>query len=242
MLFRPKANHIIPGHVAIILDGNGRWAKRRGMPRTFGHQVGIDNIRTIAIACLKRGVKALSVFAFSTENWKRPQPEVEFLMTMPSEFEKRYSADFEKYDIKVVFSGRKTKMSEENRVILERITKQSEHRQGMILNICFDYGSYDELTQAMKQIASDVLTGTLAVEEITADVIERHLFTKDLPKLDLLIRTSGEQRLSNFLLWQVAYSELVFTKTPWPAFTEHSLDTAFRAYAKRDRRYGGLKG
>lgn len=242
MIFRKPSPSNIPGHVAIILDGNGRWAKRRGMPRTFGHQVGIENIRTIALACSKRGVKALSVFAFSTENWKRPQPEVDFLMTMPEQFEKRYSADFEKHDIKVVFSGRKTKMSDANREILERITSQSAHRSGMVVNICFDYGSYDELTTVVRSIAKDASEGALAIDDITPQTIESRLFTKDLPKLDLLIRTSGEIRLSNFLLWQAAYSELYFTKTPWPAFNEAALDKAFRDFAKRDRRYGGLKG
>jgi undecaprenyl diphosphate synthase len=242
MMFRKTVPTIIPNHVAIILDGNGRWAKRRGMPRTFGHQVGIENIRTIALACSKRGVKALSVFAFSTENWKRPQQEVDFLMTMPEQFEQRYSADFEKHDIKVVFSGRKTKMSDANRVILERITTQSAHRKGMVVNICFDYGSYDELTTVVRSIAKDVSEAALAIEDIAPQTIESRLFTKDLPKLDLLIRTSGEIRLSNFLLWQAAYSELYFTKTPWPAFNESALDKAFREFAKRDRRYGGLKG
>lgn len=242
MIFKKKTPTPVPAHVAIILDGNGRWAKRRGMPRTFGHQKGIENIRTIALACSKKGVKALSVFAFSTENWKRPQPEVDFLMTMPEQFEKQYSADFEKHDIKVVFSGRKTKMSQKNREILERITANSANRKGLVVNICFDYGSYDELTTVVRSIAKDCAEGSLAADEITPKTIEDRLFTKDLPKLDLLIRTSGEIRLSNFLLWQAAYSELYFTKTPWPAFDEAALDKAFRAYSKRDRRYGGLKG
>ena len=242
MIFKKKTPMTVPAHVAIILDGNGRWAKRRGMPRTFGHQKGIENIRTIAIACSKKGVKALSVFAFSTENWKRPQPEVDFLMTMPEQFEKQYSEDFEKHDIKVVFSGRKTKMSQTNREILERITANSANRNGLVVNICFDYGSYDELTTVVRSIAKDCVEGSLPVDEITPKTIEERLFTKDLPKLDLLIRTSGEIRLSNFLLWQSAYSELYFTKTPWPAFDEAALDKAFRAYSKRDRRYGGLKG
>lgn len=242
MIFKKKAPTTVPAHVAIILDGNGRWAKRRGMPRTFGHQKGIENIRTIALACSKKGVKALSVFAFSTENWKRPQPEVDFLMTMPEQFEKQYSEDFEKHDIKVVFSGRKTKMSQTNREILERITANSANRNGLVVNICFDYGSYDELTTVVRSIARDCAEGSLPVDEITPKTIEDRLFTKDLPKLDLLIRTSGEIRLSNFLLWQAAYSELYFTKTPWPAFDEAALDKAFRAYSKRDRRYGGLKG
>ncbi len=243
MLFqKPPKTITIPKHLAIILDGNGRWAKRRGMPRTYGHQIGIENIRTIAIECSALGVKALSVYAFSTENWKRPQAEVDYLMTMPAQFEKQFKDDFEKYDIKVVFSGRTTKMSEANAEILARITKNTEHRTGLILNICFDYGSYYELTEAVKAIAKDVAEGKLAAEDIRPETIESHLFTKDLPKLDLLIRTSGEIRLSNYLLWQAAYSELYFTKTPWPAFDKKELHKALEEFTNRDRRYGGLKG
>jgi undecaprenyl diphosphate synthase len=243
MLFKKSPKTItIPKHLAIILDGNGRWAKRRGMPRTYGHQIGIENIRTMAIECSNLGVKALSVYAFSTENWKRPQAEVDYLMTMPAQFEKQFKDDFEKYDIKVVFSGRKTKMSAENAEILERITANTKHRNGLILNICFDYGSYYELTEAVKTIAEDVAQGRLSISEITPETIEEHLFTKDLPKLDLLIRTSGEIRLSNYLLWQAAYSELYFTQTPWPAFGKKELQKALEEFTSRDRRYGGLKG
>ncbi len=243
MFFRKLDSSItIPKHIAIILDGNGRWAKRRGMPRTFGHQVGIENIKTIALACSEAGVKALSVFAFSTENWKRPKDEVEFLMTMPKEFERRFQDDFQKYDIKVMFSGRKTNLSAENLEIMERMVTQTKNRKGMILNICFDYGSYYELTEAVKQIAQEVASNQLSIEAITPNIIEQHLLTKDLPPLDLYIRTSGEIRLSNFLLWQAAYSELYFTKVPWPAFTKKELWKAFRNYHQRERRYGGLKG
>lgn len=243
MFFRKVDSSItIPKHIAIILDGNGRWAKRRGMPRTFGHQVGIENIKTIALACSEAGVKALSVFAFSTENWKRPKEEVDFLMTMPKEFERRFQDDFQRYDIRVIFSGRKTKLSQENVEIMERMISQTKDRQGMILNICFDYGSYYELTEVIKQIAHEVHRGTTPLEAITPSLIEQHLFTKELPPLDLYIRTSGEIRLSNFLLWQAAYSELYFTKVPWPAFSKKELWKAFRNYHQRERRYGGLKG
>jgi undecaprenyl diphosphate synthase len=232
---------MIPGHVAIILDGNGRWATRRGMPRTFGHQAGIENIRTVALLCAELGVKALSVFAFSTENWKRPQPEVDFLMKMPAEFEKKFGDEFAKRRIKVVFSGRRTRLSAENLAILERITRNSADRDGLVLNICFDYGSYAELTEAVQAIAADVSAGALAPADIRPETIAAHLYTKDLPPLDLLIRTSGEQRLSNFLLWQAAYAELYFTRTFWPAFGRADLYAAFAAYARRDRRFGGLK-
>jgi len=232
----------IPKHIAIILDGNGRWAKARHMPRTFGHRKGIENIKKIAIAASNIGIKALSVYAFSTENWKRPQAEVDFLMTMPREFENQFKSDFEKYDIKVMFSGRKTKVSPENLEIMEHFQNNTKDRNGLILNICFDYGSYDELTEAMKQIAKEVLSGNMTIDEINSDVIGNHLYTKDLPPLDLLIRPSGEQRISNFMLWQLAYSELYFCNTYWPAFSKKDLEKAILDYSQRERRFGGLKG
>jgi undecaprenyl diphosphate synthase len=239
--FVSKKPAAVPAHVAIILDGNGRWATRRGMPRTFGHQAGIENIRKVAILCSEAGVKALSVFAFSTENWKRPQPEVDFLMRLPAEFEKKFGDDFARRDIRVVFSGRRTKLSSENLEILDRITRESALRKGLVLNVCFDYGSQYELTEAVRTIALDVKTGALSPDGITSATIADRLTTKDLPPLDLLIRTSGEQRLSNFLLWQAAYAELYFTKTLWPDFGRRDLFEAFASYGRRERRFGGLK-
>jgi len=206
---------IIPEHIAIILDGNGRWAKKRHMPRTYGHQRGVENIRNITLAASDLGVKALSVYAFSTENWSRPKAEVDFLMKLPGEFE--------------------------NIEILERITNNTKERQGLVLNICFDYGSQSEITEAVRLIAQDVLDKQLEVADITKKNIENYLYTKDLPKLDLLIRPSGELRLSNFLLWQAAYAELYFTKTFWPAFSKKDLEQAIIEFNKRERRYGGLK-
>ena len=150
MFNKKKENLNIPAHVAIILDGNGRWAKKRGMPRTYGHQKGVENIRRVALAASDFGIKALSVYAFSTENWKRPKAEVDFLMKLPGEFEKKFKDDFEKHDIKVTFSGRKTHLSKENLEILERITEKTSQRQGLVLNICFDYGSQTEITEAVK--------------------------------------------------------------------------------------------
>lgn len=232
----------IPKHIAIILDGNGRWAKKRHMPRTYGHQRGVENIRSIALAASDMGVKALSVYAFSTENWSRPKDEVDFLMKLPGEFEKRFKDDFKKYDIKVMFSGRKTHLSQENLEILERITNNTKDRQGLVLNICFDYGSRAEITEAVKKIAADVLNQKITVDEINEKSIEDLLYTKDLPKLDLLIRPSGEVRLSNFLLWQAAYAELYFCKTYWPAFSKKNLEEAIMDFNKRERRFGGLKG
>ncbi len=231
----------IPKHVAIILDGNGRWAAKRHMPRTFGHQAGVENIRKITLAASELGIKALSVYAFSTENWSRPKDEVDFLMKLPGEFEKKFKDDFKDYDVKVVFSGRKSHLNPENLDILERIMKNTADRKGIVLNICFDYGSHAEITEAVKAIATEVLNGQLKPENIVADDIEKRLYTKDLPKLDLLIRPSGEVRLSNFLLWQAAYAELYFCKTYWPAFTKKDLENAIIEFNKRDRRFGGLK-
>lgn len=231
----------IPQHIAIILDGNGRWAKKYHMPRTFGHRKGVENIKTIAIAASELGVKALSVYAFSTENWSRPKAEVDYLMSLPKEFENLFKNDFEKYDIRVMFSGRKTHLSKENLEILERITSKTAHRQGLVLNICFDYGSYDEITNAAKEIAKEVSDGIVQVEDITPEMITSHLYTKDLPKLDLLIRPSGELRLSNFMLWQAAYAELYFAKVMWPAFSKKDLEKAIEDFNLRDRRFGGLK-
>jgi undecaprenyl diphosphate synthase len=238
---KPVINRL-PRHVAIILDGNGRWAQKRGMPRTFGHRMGIQNIRTITLAAQELGIQALSVFAFSTENWNRPKDEVDFLMTMPSEFDRQFHDDFMKHDIKVIFSGRRTRLSEENLRIMDRMTEESRSRKGLVLNICFDYGSYDELTGVVRSIAEEVRLGNLLPENISSELISARLMTKDLPPLDLLIRTSGEQRLSNFLLWQAAYTELYFTPVHWPAFTKSDLIQALAAYSRRDRRFGAVKG
>lgn len=236
-----KENTRIPEHIAIILDGNGRWAKKRGMPRTYGHQKGVENIKIIAIAASEMGIRALSVYAFSTENWSRPKSEVDFLMKLPGEFEKRFKDEFKKHDIKVVFSGRKTHLSKENLEILERITSNTKDRQGLTLNICFDYGSRAEIIEAVKEIAKEIKTGKIGIEQIDESVLESFLYTKNLPKLDLLIRPSGEIRLSNFLLWQAAYAELYFCETFWPAFSKKDLEKAIIDFNKRDRRFGGLK-
>lgn len=231
----------IPKHVAIILDGNGRWAKKRYMPRTFGHSAGVENIRKITLAASELGIKALSVYAFSTENWSRPKSEVDYLMKLPGEFEKKFKDDFKDYDVKVIFSGRKTQLSKENIDILNRITENTKDRKGIILNICFDYGSHIEITEAVKHIATDIVDKKIKPEEIEPKHIEQYLYTKDLPKLDLLIRPSGEIRLSNFLLWQAAYAELYFCKTYWPAFSKKDLEKAIIEFNHRNRRFGGLK-
>ncbi|MCF7925003.1 MAG: isoprenyl transferase [Candidatus Izimaplasma sp.] len=234
-------NGYIPAHLAIIMDGNGRWAKKRHLPRTFGHKKGSENLKDIAIACNDLGIKALSVYAFSTENWNRPKDEIEFLMALPSEFEETFKGQFEKHDIRVIFSGRRDRFNAKVIDLINRVEEKTQDRQGLILNICFDYGGQYELTRATQLIAKKVKNGTLSPDAIDTSVIENHLYTKELPPLDLLIRTSGEQRISNFLLWQIAYSEFIFTKTYWPAFNEKKLYKAIKQFQKRTRRFGGLK-
>lgn len=230
----------IPRHIAIIMDGNGRWAKKRRMARTYGHKKGSENLKDIAIYCNRLGIQALSVYAFSTENWKRPKEEIDFLMSLPKEFEKTFKGKFEEEDIRVMFSGRRSKFPKEVVELMERVEEKTKDRKGLVLNICFDYGSHIEMLEAVKAIATEYKEGLIALDDITVDYMDQHLYTKDLPPLDLLIRTSGEQRISNFLLWQLAYSELYFAKVHWPAFTEKQLLKALDDFQCRNRRFGGL--
>lgn len=231
----------IPKHIAMIMDGNGRWAKRRGMPRTFGHKKGSENLKDMAIWCNEIGVEALSVYAFSTENWKRPKDEIDYLMALPNEFEETFKGKFKENDIRVMFSGRRDRFPEKVQELIERVEEKTKDRKGLVLNICFDYGSYTEITEAVKMISSKVKDDEMKVEEITPEVISDHLYTKGLPKVDLMIRTSGEERISNFLLWQIAYSEFYFAKKHWPAFNKKELFKALDNFQKRNRRFGGLK-
>jgi len=231
----------IPKHIAIIMDGNGRWAKKRAMPRTFGHKKGSENLKNIAIECRQLGIKALSVYAFSTENWKRPQAEIDFLMALPAEFEETFKGQFEKEDIRVIFSGRKDRFPEGVQDLIQRVEEKTKNRTGLTLNICFDYGSYTEMLSGIKEIAQEYKDGTIKLDDIDEVLMTSKLYTKDLPHLDLLIRTSGEMRLSNFLLWQLAYSELYFAKVHWPAFNKKELLKAINNFQKRNRRFGGLK-
>lgn len=231
----------IPRHIAIIMDGNGRWAKKRGMPRTYGHKKGSENLKNIAIQCNELGIKALSVYAFSTENWKRPKAEIEYLMSLPSEFEETFKGKFKENDIRVMFSGRKDRFPNDVQELIARVEEKTKDRKGLILNICFDYGSYTEIIEAVKEISTDVSNGAVKVDDIDEKMISSHLYTKELPDLDLLIRTSGELRISNFLLWQLAYAELYFPSVPWPAFNKKQLLKALDDFQKRNRRFGGLK-
>lgn len=231
----------VPEHIAIILDGNGRWAKKRMMPRTFGHRKGAFNIRTIARYANKIGVKYLTMYCFSTENWKRPKDEVEYLMTRPVKYINRYRDDLIKSSVRITFIGRRDRLPKDLLNVLLDLEEQTKDHTGLVLTLCIDYGSFDELTTAVKNIAKEVVDNKLDINSIDEYCIMSHLFTKDYPPVDLLIRTSGEIRLSNYLLLQIAYAELYFTDVYWPDFNESELLKAIENYQSRNRRFGGLK-
>lgn len=231
----------IPKHIAMILDGNGRWAKSKLKPRFFGHREGALNVARVAKECEKLGVKALTCFCFSTENWKRPDAEVDYLMSTPVKFYKRYKDKVLNSSFKIQAIGRRNVIPKALLEIIEEIEEATKDHTGLILTLCIDYGSYEEITTAVKRIAQSVKNGSMNVDDITPETIENNLYTAGLPKLDLLIRTSGEERISNFLLWQLAYSELYFTNVYWPAFDKKELEKAIISYQSRNRRFGGLK-
>lgn len=230
----------IPQHVAIILDGNGRWAKSKGMPRNYGHKAGAKNVEKICDCAGHMGIKYLTVYAFSTENWGRPQPEVDELMRLLGSYMKTCLKTAKKNNMRVRVLGDLSRLSpklQEQILELERVSRAYD---GFNFQIALNYGSRDEMLRAMKKMYTDIKTGKLSEHAVTEEVFSGYLDTADLPDPDLLIRTSGEQRLSNYLLWQLAYSEFYFTDTPWPDFDEAELKKAIAAYQNRERRYGGL--
>lgn len=230
----------LPQHIAIILDGNGRWAKKRGLPRTAGHQEGAMNVRRITKLCANIGIKALTVYAFSTENWKRPEEEVKFLMKLPIKFFDQFAPELVENNIRLKVIGNIEELPEDLQKKVLEITELTKNNTKMTLTIALNYGSQDEIKQAVQSIASEVKKGQLQVEQINEAIIEQHLMTADLPTLDLMIRTSGELRISNYLLWQLAYAELYFTSIAWPDFKEEQLYEALIDYQKRNRRFGAL--
>lgn len=230
----------IPHHVGIIMDGNGRWAKQRNLPRSAGHTAGAKNFRTITKYCSNIGIKYLTVYAFSTENWKRPEDEVNALMKLFKSYLEEAISDFKDENIVVRFIGDKSAFSPELQQLIEENEKMSANRTGMVLNIAMNYGSRDEIIRAVKNIAQQVKSGSINVDDITSDVISNNLYTAGQPDPDLVIRPSGEYRISNFLLWQSAYTEYVIMDVLWPDFTEEMLDKALIEYAKRNRRFGGV--
>ena len=248
MLFKRKDEsnieliyELIPQHIAFIMDGNGRWAKKRGMPRTYGHHEGTKNIRTLALEANRLGIKAMTVYAFSTENFKRPQSEVDFIFKLPKEFFKIYLKDFLENNIQVRYIGHIEKAPESTREVILDSVEQTKNNPGLILCFAFIYGSQDEIIGAVKDIVKDVKEGAISEEEINEELFETYLMSADLPPLDYMIRTSGECRLSNFMLWQMAYAEMYFSDVYWPDFGVEELYKALDHYQKCDRRYGGLK-
>ena len=230
----------IPQHIAIILDGNGRWAKAKGMPRNYGHTAGARNVETVCQAAHDLGVKYVTMYAFSTENWNRPEGEVEALMKLLESYLKNCIKTADKNNMRVRVIGDTTRLSERFQERIRELEAASAKNDGLNLQIAINYGSRDEMTRAMRRMSEDVAAGKRKPEEITERVFEEYLDTAGIPDPDLLIRTSGELRLSNFLLWQLAYSEFYFTDVPWPDFHKEELERAIEAYNKRDRRFGGL--
>lgn len=229
----------IPEHIAIIMDGNGRWAQKRGLPRTAGHKQGAENIRRIAIACSNMGVKALTVYAFSTENWKRPPTEIDYLCKLPKLFFNRYLAELIKNNIQVVSLGEIEKFPVETQDVIRSAVEKTAHNTGMHLCLAVNYGSQREIVLAAQHYAEDRMKNP-AMPELDEAMFSRYLMTAELPEVDLMIRTSGELRISNFLLWQIAYAELIFTETAWPDFDEPQLQKCIEEFNKRNRRFGGL--
>lgn len=231
----------IPKHIAIILDGNGRWAKAKGLPRKYGHVEGAKTVEVICEEAYKMGVQYLTVYAFSTENWNRPKDEVDALMTLLRNYMKTCLKTAEKNRMCVRVLGDKTGLDEDIRTRIDELEKATVNNDGLHFQIALNYGGRDEIVRATKAIAEKVKNGELAPSDITEEVISQSLDTKGIPEPDLLIRTCNEQRISNFLLWQLAYTEFYFTPVAWPDFSKEELTKAIEAYNKRDRKYGLVK-
>ena len=233
------SNLKVPSHVAIILDGNGRWAKERGLTRSMGHDAGFINLENISKYILSKGIKVLSVYAFSTENFKRSKDEVDYLMNIFANRFKGWSKVFNRENIKVVFSGRDKPLPNKVLKAMKELEEATKDNTKGILNICLNYGGRSELVDTCKKISRMVANKEISIDDIDEELISRNLYN-DLPDVDLMIRTSGELRLSNFMLWQNSYAEFYFPKTYFPDFNEEEFDKAIIEYTKRDRRFGNI--
>ena len=231
---------VVPNHIAIIPDGNGRWAKKRGLPRSIGHREGSMTLKKIVIYCSKIGVEYLTVYAFSTENWKRPQNEVDTLMNLLLEFLHNAEKELDGSNVSIKVIGDVTGLPQELQQEIVRVQNLTSVNNGLRLNIALNYGSRLEMLNAVKEIAKKVRDNKLSIDDIDEGKFEGCLYTAGIPDPDLLIRTSGEQRISNYLLWQCAYTEFWFTKELWPDVNESHIEEAIKAYEKRNRRYGGV--
>uniref|UniRef100_UPI0040282C52 isoprenyl transferase n=1 Tax=Candidatus Scatousia sp. TaxID=3085663 RepID=UPI0040282C52 len=225
-------------HIAIIMDGNRRWAKEKNLPSAFGHKKGVDALKAAMRACDDFGIKYLTVYAFSTENWNRKKEEVDFLMNLLGETIKNELKEMHENGVVINFIGDLTKLSPKLQTILANAVEVTKNNTGVHLQIAFNYGSRDEIVHAVKAIVEKVKSGELTVDEISEDNISKNLYTKDIPDPDLLIRTGGEMRVSNYLLWQIAYSEFLVTKKYWPEFDKNALAEAIEEFNRRQRRYG----
>lgn len=231
---------MIPRHVAIILDGNGRWAKLRGKERVYGHKFGADNVTTIVREASHMGIERLTLYAFSTENWKRPQAEVNFLMELFKNYLLIKLRELMDEGVVLHIVGERSGLSEELQKEIEKCEADTKDNTGLILNIAINYGGRDEIVHAVRRISEKIKEGTMSPADVTEEIITEHLYESDAPDVDLMIRTGGESRISNFLLWQISYGELYFTPVLWPDFSPEELHKALDWYAKRDRRFGGL--
>lgn len=230
----------IPQHVAIIMDGNGRWAKQRNMPRTMGHKAGVETIRRVVKEADRLGIKYITLYAFSTENWKRPKDEVNALMKLLVQYLKSEVAELHKNGVVLKVLGDIDALQKECKKEIEESIELTKNNTGLVLNVAFNYGGRDEIIRAVKNIINDVQSENINKENINQDLFSEYLYTKDSPDPDLIIRPSGEQRISNFLLWQCAYSEFWYSNVNWPDFSEKDLQQAIYDYQNRDRRYGGV--
>ena len=231
----------IPNHVAIILDGNGRWAKAKGMPRNYGHVQGAKAVEVICEEAYKMGIQYLTVYAFSTENWNRPKEEVDALMKLLRNYMKNCLKTAEKNRMCVRVLGDKSGLDEDIRARIEELEEATKNNDGLHFQIAINYGGRDEIVRTVKKLSADIRDGKAAEADITAELLASYLDTKGIPDPDLLIRTCNEQRISNFLLWQLAYTEFYFTPVAWPDFTKEELEKAVEAYNHRDRKYGLIK-
>ena len=238
LLQRIRVHGAVPQHVAIIMDGNGRWAKGRSLPRPLGHHAGMKSVREVVAGCLDAGVEVLTLFAFSQENWQRPASEIEALMALLEEYIASESAELSERGVRVRVLGDRDRLTASARGAVERVEAQTAEGRALALNLCISYSSRGEITRAARQLAEEVAAGRLRPDEIDEDAIARRLFTAEWPDPDLLIRTSGEMRISNFLLWQLAYAELYVTPVLWPDFTRGDLFEAILEFQRRDRRFG----
>lgn len=230
----------IPQHIAIIMDGNGRWAKAKNLPRTMGHKAGVETIRRVIKEADRLGVKYITLYAFSTENWKRPKDEVNALMKLLVQYLRSEVSELHRNKVVLRVLGDITALADECRKEIEESIELTKNNTGLVLNFAFNYGGRDEIIRAVKNVVDDVQEGKINKENITQELFANYLYTKDSPDPDLIIRPSGEQRLSNFLLWQCAYSEFWYSNINWPDFSEKDLQQAIYDYQNRDRRFGGV--